>query len=95
MIEIMTFRLTAGAAEDAFRTADKSVQSDFAYRQAGPLRRTTARNDSGDWVVIDLWRSVQDADASDARRADDPVRAEFMSFIDPTTPQTERYDTLD
>jgi hypothetical protein len=95
MIEITTFRLTTATDEDAFRAADKRLQSDFAYRQAGLLRRTTARNDQGDWIVIDLWRTAGDADASGARRIDDPVAIRFMSFVDATTVHTKRYDTLD
>ncbi|HXQ74976.1 MAG TPA: hypothetical protein VN791_00670 [Acidimicrobiales bacterium] len=57
MIEIMTFRLSPGADEEAFRAADGEVQSDFAYQQPGLLRRTTARGADGGWIVIDLWRS--------------------------------------
>jgi hypothetical protein len=95
MIEILTFRLTPGADEDAFRAADRLVQTDFAYRQPGLLRRTTARADDGAWIVIDLWRSAADADATDARFGDDPATAAFMSFVDGGSVRTERYTTLD
>ena len=95
MIEITTFRLTTATDEDAFRAADKRLQSDFAYRQAGLLRRTTARNDQGGWIVIDLWQSESDADAAATTGASDPVTARFMSFVDATTVHTKRYDTLD
>lgn len=95
MIEIMTFRLAAGVDVDAFRAADRSVQTDFAYRQPGLLRRTTARADDGSWIVIDLWRSSSDADATTARWGDDPVTAAFMSLVDGDSVRTERYATLD
>jgi hypothetical protein len=95
MIEIMTFRLAPGAAEDAFRAADRLVQTDFAYRQPGLLRRTTARADDGSWIVIDLWRSAADADATDARWDADPVTAAFMALLDGASVRTERYATLD
>ncbi len=95
MIEIMRFRLAPGADEDAFRAADTAVQSEFAYRQPGLLRRTTARGDGGDWIVIDLWRSPADADAADALWGGDPVTAAFMAFVDAAGVTTERYQTLD
>jgi hypothetical protein len=95
MIEIMRFRLAAGVDEEAFKRADGHVQSDFAYHQPGLLRRTTARSHAGGWIVIDLWQSESDADAAATTGASDPVTARFMSLVDPTTVETERYDTLD
>ena len=95
MIEIMRFHLAADADEEAFLAADRRVQSDFAYRQTGLLRRTTARGGDGAWLVIDLWQSARDADATAGKWANDPVTATFMSFVDPATIETERYDTLD
>jgi hypothetical protein len=95
MIEIMHFRLTAGTDEAAFRTADRKVQTEFAYRQSGLLRRTTARSHDGEWIVIDLWRTEQEADACADAWDLDVVTAEFMSFVDTATVGSERYDTLD
>jgi hypothetical protein len=95
VIEILTFRLRDGADEGAFLAADKWVQSGFAYQQPGLVRRTTARGQGGEWVVIDLWRSAEDADACDARWAEDPGTQEFMSFVDETTVKSARYFELD
>ena len=95
MIEIMRFRLAPGADEEAFREADRRVQCDFAYQQPGLLRRTTARDRDGAWIVIDLWQSGQAADAADRRWDVDPVTTRFMSFIDADSVTTERYAELD
>lgn len=94
MIEIMTFRLAPGADKAEFLVADGEVQSDFAYQQAGLLRRTTAHSADGTWIVIDLWRSDADADAVAARWGQDPLTARFMSFVDAATVTTARYRTL-
>jgi hypothetical protein len=95
MIEIMSFRLPAGADEAAFRAADRRVQAEFASQQSGLARRTTARSDNGDWIVVDLWRSEQDSDACAARWGQDRVTAEFMAFLDPATIRNRRYAELD
>lgn len=95
MIEILRFRLVPGADEQAFTAADQRVQCDFAYGRPGLVRRTTARGAGGAWIVIDLWRSAEDADATEALWGKDPVTAAFMSFVDPASVETERYDTLD
>ncbi len=95
VIEILTFRLIEGVEEIAFLEADRRVQAEFAYRQPGMLRRTTARGADGEWLVLDLWRSAQAADDCDARWGRDEVTAAFMSFVDGTTVRTARYETLD
>ena len=63
VIETMTFALRPDADEEAFLAADRRLQVEFAYHQPGLLRRTTARDSAGGWIVIDLWRSADDADA--------------------------------
>ena len=73
MIEITTFRLTSGCEGSGFEAADRTVQTQFAYQQPGLARRTTARAADGGWVVITVWRSVEDADAAGGQWADDPA----------------------
>ena len=95
MIEILTFRLRPDADEDDFLEADRQVQVEFAYQQPGLVRRTSARGGGGEWLVIDLWRSDDDADACDRRWASDPITQRFMSFVDPASVHTRRFATLD
>jgi hypothetical protein len=95
VIEIMRFRLAQPADEQAFLAADRRVQTEFAYRQPGLLRRTVARAGDGEWIVIDLWQSQQDADHTAQAWEDDAVTAEFMSFVDAGTVSVGRYETFD
>lgn len=95
LIETMTFRLAPGADETAFLGADRLVQTDFAYHQPGLIRRTTARGNDGEWIVIDLWHSPSDADACAAQWNRDPTAAQFMTHVDLASVRTQRYTTLD
>ena len=95
MIEIMSFRLAPSTDEAAFLAADRRLQTEFAYRQPGLLRRTTARGDGGDWIVIDVWQSLADADACAERWDGDPVASAFMALLDRESVRTERFHTLD
>jgi hypothetical protein len=95
VIEIFSFRLMPGADEAAFLAVDKRLQAEFAYQQAGLLRRTTARGIEGDWVVIDLWGSEADADRTSMIWGIDPLTAEFSGFVDPDTIEVRRYHELD
>ena len=98
VVETMTFRLAADADEGEFLAADRRLQTDFAYRQPGLLRRTTARGASGragEWVVVDLWRTEEDADACAARWDRDETAQAFMAFVDRSTVDVRRYLDLD
>ena len=91
----MRFRLLPGCDEALFLAADKRLQEEFAYQQPGLLRRTTARGPDGAWIVIDLWRSADDADACAGRWDGDPVAQEFMDLVDRPSVTVERYEPLD
>jgi quinol monooxygenase YgiN len=91
VIEILRFRLIEGADESAFLVADKSVQEEFAYQQSGLLRRTTARSDDGEWVVIEIWESAEAADAGAVNRDADPSVAVLKTFVDAATLSQVRY----
>jgi hypothetical protein len=95
VIEITTFRLIPDAKEEAFLDADRRVQTEVVPNHAGFLRRTTARSRDGEWLVMVLWRSTQDADTSGHVAADHPVTHEFMALVDVATVTTARYSTLD
>jgi hypothetical protein len=95
IVEILRFRLSAEADEAAFLEADKRLQTQFAYQQPGMVRRTTARNGDGDWVVIDVWSSKADADRCDQVWEKEPISAEFMGFVDRASMSTERFESLD
>lgn len=91
----MRFRLLPAADRGAFEAADRRLQTEFAYRQPGLVRRTTARASDGEWIVIDLWRSSEDADRTGAAWDDDPVVRSFLSFVDGESVSVSRYETLD
>ena len=96
VFEIQTFRLAAPAQPEGFIEADRRVQVEFAYRQRGLLRRTTARGDTGrDWLVVTVWASTTAADAAAvASRGDGAVNA-WEALVDRASVETRRYQTLD
>jgi heme-degrading monooxygenase HmoA len=95
VIEITTFRLAPHADEHAFLDADRRVQTEVVPNHPGFLRRTTARGDDGAWLVVVLWRSADEADASRRVAEDHPVTRQFNELLDGTSIRTARYSTLD
>jgi hypothetical protein len=95
VIETVTFRLAADTDEAVFLDADRRVQTEFFYRQPGLVRRTTARDRHGEWIVIVIWRSDRDAEAAARRSESDPATSELFALVDKNTVQRRQYSTLD
>lgn len=95
LIETTTFHLSHNSDDTAFLSADRRVQTEVVPNQPGFLRRATARDADGDWIVIVLWDSEADADAAAGEAAAHPATAEFSRLIDGSTLSRRRYTTLD
>ena len=95
VLEVLTFRLAADVDEDRFLIADRQAQTEVLYKQRGLLRRTTARGVGGEWLVVTVWGSAADADASATTAPDDPASSRLEDFLDPSSVTTRRYQTLD
>lgn len=95
VIEVLTFTLRAGSEEAAFLEADERVQTEFIPNHRGFVRRTTARAADGEWLVVTLWDSLSDADASARLEEDHPVAAALAAFLDPSSIRRKRFESLD
>jgi heme-degrading monooxygenase HmoA len=95
LIEINTFRLADGADHAAFLEIDDQIRTGFLYHQPGLVRATTARGDDGEYVVILLWESEEQADASAAKVWDDPAFIEMHQLTDDSTFAQRKYTTFD
>jgi hypothetical protein len=95
VIEITTFRLAPGTGEPAFLDADYRVQTELVPRQPGFVRRTTARHEDGEWLVLQLWRTVADAEATAELARSHPAGSAFAALVDGDSVRVRRYSTLD
>lgn len=94
-IEIATFRLRDDAEESVFLAADERVQKEFFYGRPGIMRRTTARSSDGQWLVVTLWGSEEEAAAAAEAAPSDPVHTAFMEHVDPESFTAKRFVSLD
>lgn len=83
IIEVRTFRLSGDEA--AFLDADRVEQHALCVRNRGLIRRTTARGDNGEWLVLTLW------DSHDAIEEPSP---ELAAQVDPESVQVRRYEDI-
>jgi hypothetical protein len=95
VIETTTLRLADGVDDATFLAADEKVRTGFLYRQPGLMRATTARGDDGEWIVVVLWASDDDADAAATRADTDPAYAALTALVDATSVERKRYRCFD
>jgi len=95
VIEVMSFRLAPGVEEHAFFEADQQAQAEFFYTRPGLMRRTTARNVDGEWIVVTLWASPDDAGAGDGASGRDSAFTRWTALREASTIVTRRYQTFD
>jgi hypothetical protein len=94
IVEVTTFRLAEGVGDDAFLALDRRIQTELMPNRSGFLRRTTARH-GGDWLVVTLWASADDASAYQKAVEHDPLQVEFDHAVESGTLHLARYTTLD
>ena len=94
VIEITTFRLVDPSALDTFRAADHRVQVEVVHLQRGIVRRTTAHDVDGGWLVVTIWAAADDADRGRGAILAHPAGDEFLALIDPASVSTQRFETL-
>jgi hypothetical protein len=92
MIEVVTFRVVG--EEAPFLALDQQIQTEFAYQQAGLSRRSTARSEDGEWIVITLWASAGAADGAALAWQTHPLHAEFARLTATKTMTEKRYESL-
>lgn len=95
VIETTTLRLADGVDDAAFLAADEKVRTGFLYRQPGLMRATTAVGDDGEWIVVVLWASDDDAASAETRARTDPANGELMALADATSVKRKRYRCFD
>ncbi len=94
IVEVTTFRLAEGVRDESFLALDRRVQTELVPNQPGFMRRTTARH-GGDWLVVTLWASDDDAAAFQRAVEGHPLQVEFEQAAEAGTLHLARYETLD
>lgn len=83
IIEVRTFRLSGD--EKSFLDADRAEQHALCVRNRGVIRRTTARGEDGEWVVLTLW---------DSHEAIEGPGAELAALVDAISVEVRLYEDI-
>jgi heme-degrading monooxygenase HmoA len=94
IVEITTFRLAEGMADESFLALDRRLQTELVPNQPGFLRRTTARH-GDNWLVVTLWSTEEAAGAFQRAAEAHPLQVEFEHALEAGSFHLDRYATLD
>ena len=95
IVEVATFKLADTTDEATFLAADKRVQEELVPRRPGFIRRTTARGRDREWLVVALWRTMADAEATAELARSHPAGQALAAAVDQSTVNVSRYATID
>jgi hypothetical protein len=92
--EIAEFELNNGVSVEEFLEIDARFQEEFAYQIPGLLRRTTARGETGTWIVINLWDNADSANGARNVTAGRDALEKMHQVINFDTHKVARYTML-
>jgi glyoxylase-like metal-dependent hydrolase (beta-lactamase superfamily II) len=91
VIEIAIFKLASGTTAEQFAPIDHAMERDYISKSPGFISRESAAGDEGDWLVVNHWKSVADADAAMTGFASAQATQAFLSKLDAGTMFNRRY----
>ena len=81
-LEIASFKLKGGIATEDFLNASVEMEDGFAKKQNGFIKRTLAQNESGEWVDVVYWKTMDDATKAMESAMKSPACAPMFGMID-------------
>ena len=93
-LEIVIFKVNAGADVSEFLKMSADMEEGFARKQKGFLSRTYARNGDDEWVDVIRWETMADAEAASKAAMQSPVCAPMFGMIDEASVKMMHFDIL-
>ncbi len=91
IMEVTTFNIQSNVNPDDFANRDKQIESDYTSKQPGFIKRQSAVNEKGEYVVIVFWETMKDADVSMNKFMGDESVADYAQMIEGTSMKMSRY----
>lgn len=93
VLEVTTFRIKTTANTSIFSKLDSEVETKFTSKQPGYIKRQSAVNEQGEYLVLVYWNTSEDAEASMNKFMHDESVMQYASMIDGATMKMARYKT--
>ncbi|MEL7146204.1 MAG: hypothetical protein AAFO69_07535, partial [Bacteroidota bacterium] len=91
ILEVTTFNIKTTTNASTFHKLDGEVEARFTSKQPGFMKRQSAVNEQGEYVVLVYWNTIEQAEASMNKFMSDESVASYASMIDGATMNMSRY----
>ena len=91
IMEVTTFKINSNVNPMDFKKRDLQVENDFTNKQPGFIKRQSAVDEKGEYVVLVFWEKMTDAAASMTKFMGDPSVASYAKMIDGPSMKMARY----
>ena len=91
IMEVTTFNINDDVDPITFKTRDQLIEKDFTSKQPGFIKRQSAIDENGAYVVIVYWENIANAEASMSKFMSDKSVADYAKMINGSTMKMERY----
>jgi hypothetical protein len=81
-LEIVTYKLNDSVSDGAFMKASEDMERQFAAKQKGFVTRIVGMSDSGEWVDVVTWETMEDALAASEAAMKSPACAPMFAMIE-------------
>ena len=95
VLEVTSFKPKASVNTMAFNELDAQIENNYTSKQKGFIKRQSAVNEQGEYVVLVYWETLEDAQASMEKFMSDQSVADYASMIDGATMKMSRYSIED
>ena len=94
IMEVTTFNIKSDVNPEKFAKRDGQVEADFTNQQPGFIKRQSAVDEEGNYVIVVYWKSIEDASASMNKFMNDASVGDYAQMIDGPSMKMARY-TMD
>ncbi len=91
VLEVTTFKIKSTSNSIRFNQLDAEVEKNFTSQQPGFIHRQSGLSESGEYVVLVHWESIENAKASMDKFMTDASVADFASMIEGSSMKMDRY----
>ncbi|MFD2587004.1 nuclear transport factor 2 family protein [Croceitalea marina] len=92
VLEVTTFNLKTTSSQKTFNELDAMVESNFTIKQPGFIKRQSAVDKNGNYMVIVYWNTLTNAKASMDKFMTDASVADYAGMIEGATMKMNRFN---
>ena len=92
VVEIVRYKAKQDVSDDALESASTKMESEFASRRPGFLRRTLARGEGREWLDVIYWEELELAEQAAAAAMQSAACGPFFAMIDESSIEMQHYE---